>query len=159
MGVINFIRRFVPDFVVMVKPIHNLLKKERSFSWTNDVENAFVGIMKEISSAPVLAKPYFEREFTISTNANEEAFFAIIMQNDDQGNEKLVAYMSQSLSDDEFKYSFIEKHVFSLVKAIEKFRHFILGKHTLFKVPLISIKFPLSQTYLSGKISHCLAKI
>jgi hypothetical protein len=29
--------------------------------------------------------------------------------------------MSQSLSDDEFKYSFIEKHAFSLVKAVEKF--------------------------------------
>jgi hypothetical protein len=38
--------------------------------------------------------------------------------------------MSQSLSDDEFKYSFIEKHAFTVVKAVEKFRHFILGKHT-----------------------------
>jgi hypothetical protein len=26
MGRINFVRRFVPDFVVMVKPIHNMLK-------------------------------------------------------------------------------------------------------------------------------------
>jgi hypothetical protein len=42
---------------------------------------------------------------------------------------KHVAYMSQSLSDDEIKYSYIEKHFFSLVKTIEKFHHFILGKH------------------------------
>jgi hypothetical protein len=27
MGIINFVCRFVPDFVVMVKPIHNILKK------------------------------------------------------------------------------------------------------------------------------------
>jgi hypothetical protein len=81
------------------------------------------------------------------------------MQNDDQGNEKPVAYMSQSLSDDEFKYSFIEKHAFSLVKVVEKFHHFILGKHTLVKVPLPAVKFFLSQTYLSGKLSHWLAKI
>jgi hypothetical protein len=51
------------------------------------------------------------------------------MQNDDQGNEKPVAYMSQSLFDDEFKYSFIQKHAFALVKVVEKFRQFILGKH------------------------------
>jgi hypothetical protein len=38
--------------------------------------------------------------------------------------------MSQSLSYDEFKYTLIVKHTFSLVKAIEKFQHFILGKHT-----------------------------
>jgi hypothetical protein len=105
----------------MVKPIHNLLKKDHSFSWTDDVKNDFEGIKKAISSAPVLAKPDFEKEFTIYTNATEEAVSVVLMQNDDQGNEKPVAYMSQSLSDDEFKYSFIEKHAFSLVKAVEKF--------------------------------------
>jgi hypothetical protein len=92
MGVINFVRRFVPDFVVMVKPIHNLLKQDRSFSWIDDVENAFVGIKKAISSAPVLAKPNFEKEFMIYTNAIEEAISAILVQGDDQGNEKPVDY-------------------------------------------------------------------
>jgi hypothetical protein len=81
------------------------------------------------------------------------------MQNNDQGNEKPVAYMSQSLSDDEFKYSFIDKLSFALVKAVEKFHHYILGKHTLVKVPLPTVKFLLSQTYLSGNIAHWLAKI
>jgi hypothetical protein len=90
----------------------------------------------------------------IYTNATEEAVYVILMQGDDQGNEKPVAYMSQSLSGDEFKYSFIEKHAFTLVKSIEKFCHFILGKHTLVKVPLPAVKFLLSQTYLSGNISH-----
>jgi hypothetical protein len=67
--------------------------------------------------------------------------------------------MSQSLSDDEFKYSFIEKHAFALVKVVEIFRHFILGKHTLVKFPLTAVKFLLSKTYLSGKLAHWLAKI
>ena len=67
--------------------------------------------------------------------------------------------MSQSLSADEFKYSFIEKHDFSLVKAVEKFLHYILGKHMLVKVPLPAVKFFLSQTYLSGKLAHWLTRI
>ena len=49
--------------------------------------------------------------------------------------------MSQSLSDDEFKYTLIEKHTYSLVKSIEKFLHFILGKHTQLKVPLHVVNF------------------
>jgi hypothetical protein len=159
MGVINFVRRFVPDFSVMVKPIHNLLKQDCSFSWTYDVENAFVGINKAISSTPVFTKLNFEKEFMIYTNATEEAVSAILMQCDDKGNEKLVAYMSQILFDDEFKYSFIENHDFSLVKVVEKFRHFILGKHMLVKVPLPTVKFFLSQTYLSKKLAHWIAKI
>ena len=80
----------------------------------------------------------------IYTNSIEEAVSAILMQGDHQGNEKIVAYMSQILSGDDFKYSYIEKHAFSLVKVVEKFRHFILGKHTLVKVPLPAIKISLS---------------
>jgi hypothetical protein len=159
MGIINFVRRFVPDFVVMIKPIHNFLKQDHTFSWTDDVGNPFEGIKKAISSALVLVKPYFEKEFTIYINSIEEAVSVVLVQNDDQGNKKSVAYMIQSLSDDEFKYSFIEKHAFSLVKVVEKFLHYILGKHTLVKVPLPAINFFLSQTYLSGKLAHWLAKI
>jgi hypothetical protein len=107
MGVINFVYRFVPDFVVMVEPIHNLLNQDRSFSWKDDVEKYFVGIKKVICYVPVLAKLDFEKEFMIYTNATKEAVSSILMQDDDQGNEKSVAYMSQSLSDDEFKSSFI----------------------------------------------------
>ena len=43
MGTINFVRRFVPDFVVMVKHIHNFMKHDRTFSWTDEVENDFIG--------------------------------------------------------------------------------------------------------------------
>jgi hypothetical protein len=53
----------------MFKPIQNILKKDCSFSWTDNVENYFVGIKKEISSTLVLAKPDFEKEFIIYTNA------------------------------------------------------------------------------------------
>jgi hypothetical protein len=101
-----------------------------------------------------LAKPDFEKDFIIYTNAREEAVYVILVQCDDQNNETLVAYMIQSLSDDEFKYSYIEKHAFALVKAVENFHHFILGKHTKVKVPLPVVKFLLSQTYLLGKLSH-----
>jgi hypothetical protein len=69
LGIINFVHRFLPNFVVMVKPIHNILKQDRSFSWTDDFKNAFVRIKKEINSAPVLEKPYFEKYFIIYTNA------------------------------------------------------------------------------------------
>jgi hypothetical protein len=106
-----------------------------------------------------LAKLDFEKDFIVYTNATKEVVYVILLQCDDWNNEKLVAYMSQILSDDEFKYSYIEKHVFSLVKAVEKFHHFILGKHTQVKVPLPVVKFFLSWTYLSGKIPHWLAKI
>jgi hypothetical protein len=81
-GIINFIRRFVPDFSLMVKSIHNILKQYLSFSWTNDVKNNFIRIKKAISSALVLAKPDFEKYFIIYTDATEEAISSILLQCD-----------------------------------------------------------------------------
>ena len=159
MGIINFVHRFVVDFVVMVKPIHNLMKKHHCSFWIDEVDNTFLRVNKAINSAQVLAKPDFEKDFIIYTNATEEAISTILLQCYDQNNENIVAYTSQSLSGDKIKYSYIEKHDFSLVKAIEKFLHFILDKHTRVKVPFLAIKFLLSQTYLSGKLAHWLAKI
>jgi hypothetical protein len=100
-----------------------------------------------------------KKNFLIYTNATEEAIYVILLQCDVQNNEKHVHYMSQSVSDDKIKYSYIEKHVFSLIKAIENNFHFILGKHMQVKVPLPVVKFLLSQNYLLGKLSHWLSKI
>jgi hypothetical protein len=47
MGRINFVRRFVPNFAVMVNPIHNMLKHDQYLSWNEDVEKDFVGIKKQ----------------------------------------------------------------------------------------------------------------
>ena len=49
MGRINFVRRFVHNFIVMVKRIHNMLEQDQYFSWTKDVERDFVGIKKVIN--------------------------------------------------------------------------------------------------------------
>jgi hypothetical protein len=81
------------------------------------------------------------------------------MQKYDQNNEQRISYMSQSLYNDEIKYSLIEKHTFSLDKSIDKFHHFILGKHTEVKFHLPIFKFFHPQTHLSGKIAHWLENI
>jgi hypothetical protein len=99
MGRINFVRRFVPNFVVMVKPIHNMLKHDQYFSWTKDVEKDFIGIKRGNQFNTSLGELDFDKDFIIYTNSTEEAIFVILLQNDDQNNEQHVAYMSQSLSE------------------------------------------------------------
>jgi hypothetical protein len=83
MGIINFFRRFVPDLAIMAKPIHNILNEDCSFSWIGGIQNAFVRIKKPISSTPVLAKPDFEKDFLVYTNATEEAVSSFCLQCDD----------------------------------------------------------------------------
>jgi hypothetical protein len=63
----------------MVKHIHNMLKKDRSFSRNDTTEKDSVEIKNAISFAPMSANLAFEKDFIIYTNATEEVIFSIIL--------------------------------------------------------------------------------
>lgn len=86
----------------------------------------------------------FSKEFIIYTNATKEVISTILLQKNKEDIEQPIAFMSQSIFDMVMKYSFIEKHAYSLVIAIERFRHLILGSHMEVRTPLPTVKFMLS---------------
>jgi hypothetical protein len=56
---INFIRRFIPNFAKIVKPLNKLLKKDAHFEWESEGRLSFKCIKEEIIVAPVLVSPNF----------------------------------------------------------------------------------------------------
>jgi len=40
-GFINFYQHFIQDFLHVAKPLHQLMKKEEVWQWTEDKHNAF----------------------------------------------------------------------------------------------------------------------
>ena len=152
MGKINFVRRFIHEFFRMVKPIHNLDKKEHECSWSQDTKRGLVDIKKAIF-APMLAQLDFLKDFVIY-NTIEKDSLDIMLQKDDLGSKQSIDFMILSLSNVELKYTLIETNSFSLVKVAEKFHPFIPRKHTKVKVPLPTIKFLLSKNFLLGNLLH-----
>ena len=63
MGTINFVRRFVPDFSQIVKPLQQMVKQSVQFKWTDVEKNAFSKINTSITHAPSLKSPNFEKDF------------------------------------------------------------------------------------------------
>ena len=63
MGKINFVRRFVPDFAQIVKPLQQMVKQSVQFKWTDVEKNAFNKIKTSISHAPSLKILNFEKDF------------------------------------------------------------------------------------------------
>ena len=54
MGLANFYRRFVKGFAAIAKPLTNLTKKDRDFTWNNEEEAAFWKLKEALTSAPIL---------------------------------------------------------------------------------------------------------
>lgn len=89
----------------------------------------------------------------------KKLFQPYLSQTNSQYIEQPIAFMSQSLFDSAAQYSLIEKYAYSLVKAVENFLNYILGKHIIMKFPLPLVKFLLSINYLSEKLANWLTKI
>ncbi|KAF8761152.1 hypothetical protein RHS01_00321 [Rhizoctonia solani] len=54
LGFVNYLRRFIPNFSSVARPLHNLTKKETPWSWGNPEEAAFQELKLLVTQSPVL---------------------------------------------------------------------------------------------------------
>ncbi|QRW22944.1 Retrotransposable element Tf2 protein [Rhizoctonia solani] len=54
LGFVNYLCRFIPNFSLVARPLHNLTKKETPWSWGNLEEAAFQELKSLVTRSPVL---------------------------------------------------------------------------------------------------------
>ena len=86
-----------------------MLKKDNGVNCTTEARASFAHIKKVISEAPVLASPYYLKDFLIFSFASEHTIAAMLLQKDEEGFEQSITFFSKSLRDAELKYDIIEK--------------------------------------------------
>jgi hypothetical protein len=79
-GKINFLRCFVPNFVEIMKPITNMLKKDVVIKWSLEEKSYFQTIKQALVEAPVLASPDYTKEFFIFSFASVETIVVVMLQ-------------------------------------------------------------------------------
>jgi len=79
LGKIIFLRRFIPNFVEIVKLIIDMLKTNNEVKWTAEAKASFACIKKVISEAPVLASPDYLKDFLIFSFASEHTLVAVLL--------------------------------------------------------------------------------
>jgi mRNA-degrading endonuclease RelE of RelBE toxin-antitoxin system len=98
-GKINFIRRFVPNFVERIKPMSELLKEDTIFRWDDKAIKSFEDIKDAISQAPILVSPDYSRDFIIFSFASQDTIAGVLLQKDVDDHENPIAFMSKVLRD------------------------------------------------------------
>lgn len=128
MGMASWYRRFVPQFSSIIAPLSNLLRKNRPFVWTKDCEDAWGNIKDRLVTSPILTCPDFSQRFFVQTDASNYGLGAVLTQRHEDG-EKVISYLSRSLTKAERNYSTTEKELLAVIFAIEKLRPYLEGSH------------------------------
>ena len=97
MGTINFVRRFVPDFAQIVKPLQQMVKKSVQFKWTDVEKNTFRKIKTTVAHAPSLKFLDFDKDFILYTFASDDSLAAVLTQKEYGGDEFPIYFMSIGL--------------------------------------------------------------
>lgn len=144
-GQVNFLRRFILEFVETTKHIINLLSEQHPFKWIEEAKEAFKKLKGLVANAPTLINLDFTKDFILYCYASEHTMSGILLQLDESGAEAPIAFMSILLKKHELKYSLLEKHTYAVVKAVKQFWYYILHSHSLVFVLDSRVKSVLTQ--------------
>jgi hypothetical protein len=122
-GKINFIRRFIPNFAEIDKPLSRLLKKYCEFKCGDKRKRSLKKIKEPIMSTLVLVSLDYFKDFIIFSFSSDDTIVGVLFQKNSDNMEKPNAFMSKNLRDAKFKYTSMEKQTYALVQSLKHSRH------------------------------------
>lgn len=159
LGVCSWYRRFIPDFATRMAPLNALLKKDRkTVEWNEACDKAFTDIKSRLVTAPVLSCPDYERGFKLQCDSSSFGLGVVLTQDFDDG-EKVVCYLSRSLTAPERNYSTIEREFLAVVWGVEQCRSYIEGVHFTVVTDHFSLKWLQSMVQPKGKICRWILRL
>ena len=121
LGMTNQLGKFSPHLTDITKPLRELLLKDNYWYWGQSQQKAFEDIRHEISTRPVLALYDPSKPTTVSVDASSFGLGAVLVQEQDNGERRPVAYASRSMTPTEQRYAQIEKEALAITWACDRF--------------------------------------
>ena len=151
LGLCSYYRRFIKNFSAVARSLHQLTEKNKAFLWTEECIEAFYHLKQRLTQAPILAYPKPGDPYILDTDASQFGIGGVLSQVQD-GDERVIAYFSRTLSKPERRYCVTRKELLAVVQSVKHFHHYIYG--TKFSVRtdhnalrwLMNFKSPTGQT-------------
>ena len=159
LGLASYYRRFVKDFATIAKPLHRLTEKTMDFKWTSECQSAFEELRRNLTAAPILAFPDFEKPFILDTDASDFGVGAVLSQVQDDGTERAIAYASRVLSKPERRYCVTRRELLAVVTFIQHFRPYLLGRRFTLRTDHGSLTWLSNFRNPEGQLARWLEKL
>jgi len=148
-GFANYYRKFVLNFSTIIAPLEEASNKAKhmrkaKLNWTEKMRTSFKLIKKALCETAVLHCPNKKDTFILDTDASKTGIGAVLSQIDQNGKEKAVYFASNKLSKTEQNYCATRKELLAVVKYVDFFYHYLIGKKFLIRTDHRSLKWLLS---------------
>ena len=117
-GFCNFYHPFIKAFLKIALPLNTLTKKDVTFTWNREAQEAFDTLKVHITDEPVLAHPDLTKQFELKVDASGYAVGAVLMQRQEDGKRHPVGFYSVTLNPAERNYDIYDLELLAIVKAL-----------------------------------------
>ena len=114
LGLANYYRRFVKDFVKIARPLHKMMRKENKWSWGERQQKAFEKLKKRFTTEPVLAT-----QMRVEADASDFAMEGVLSMKCEDEKWRLVAYISKLLNEAKMNYKIHDKEMLVIIRCLE----------------------------------------
>ena len=138
----NYFRLYIVQFAIKAAPLFKLTRQDSEWKGGDlppEASKAFLQLREEIASRPVMAYPNATGQYHLFVDAalgdenNSEGLGAVLMQDQEAGLRKPVAYASRRLDKQERNYPVFLAEMQAAVFGMEQFHHFLItGRFTLY---------------------------
>jgi len=125
----------------MVQTLNRLLGKDIEYKLTSVENDAFMALREGLKNSPFMEFPTETGKYTLITDASKASTGYLLNQESEDGIQHLIACGGRSLHPAEKNDTISELELLSIIEALDKYRHYLLGKRFVIKSDHVSLQF------------------
>jgi hypothetical protein len=133
--------------------MEKLLRKDTKYQWNDECQHSLDTLKEKMVTTPISVFPDWEKTFHVHVDASTIALEAILAQPGAEDLDHLIAFARKKLSDSEHNYNTTEREGLAMVYALQKYEHYLLGKHFKMFTDHLALKYLVNKPVLRGRIS------
>lgn len=127
LGLINFYGKFIPNLSTKLRPLHELLEKNKWWKWSKECESCFKNLKNDVIDCNVLT--YYDPNKPLIMTCDASAYgVGAVLAHEIEGREKPICFASRSLNKSERQYSQLEKEALGIIFGLKRFHVFLYGR-------------------------------
>ena len=127
LGVVGYLRQFIPNFGARSVNLTKLLKKGAVFSWTEVHQQEYDYLINKITAPECLALYDWSKPAILRTDASRSGLGAVLCQ-EHNGVRRPICYLSRQLRPAEMNYDVRDLECLGLVWGCQKLRPYLLNQ-------------------------------
>eukprot|EP01071_Lankesteria_metandrocarpae_P012034 Lankesteria_metandrocarpae@DN5486_c0_g2_i3.p1 len=130
LGAASYLRRFIPFFSTISKPLSDLCKEKKAWVWDHKCELAFHELKGLLADTVLLSAPRGSGIFVIVCDASSFALGAVLCQVQ-HGDLVIIEFAAKKFNSAELNWATREKEAYAIRWSVEHFAMYIRGMKTL----------------------------